>query len=247
MSLPPPIYNSDDFTIYCGDCRDILPSLTSCRFDGVIADPPFGIGYGKYRTYKDTSIDYGEFVWDCISKAEKLCNPGAPIFVWQAMRNVRHFADWFPRDFRIFAAAKSFIQMRPTPMQFSYDPVIVWWTEGDELYTRGTANRDFHVADTAPSSRKAQRFGDCADHPCPRPLHQVAHIIDQWIRPGGCIIDPFLGSGTTLLAAQSVGCCGVGIEIDDEYCRISARRLNEPILPFGKDDGEKEETPCREP
>jgi hypothetical protein len=169
------------------------------------------------------------FVWGVIESAERLCDAGSPVFVWQAMPNVRRFHEWFPREWRIFAAAKNFVQMRPTAMQYAYDPVLVWWVGDVKPWSDGTTNRDFHVGNTAGVvSRKSHERG----HPCPRPLDQVEHIISQWVKPGGTVLDPFMGSGTTLLAAKRMGCKAIGIEIEERYCEIAVKRLAQSVLPL---------------
>jgi len=218
-----PTIETDRYTLYLGDCREILPTLEAGSVDAVVTDPPFGIGF-KYQSHNDTTDGYGEWMWSCVEMAEKLCSSGSPIFVWQAMLNVRRFAEWFPRDWRLFAAARNFVQIRHTAMQYSYDPVLVWWTDGD-VWTMGTANRDFHIGDTTPQSRGED--GYVKGHPCPRPLGQVAHIVQQWARPNSTILDPFMGSGTTGVAAMKMGRKFIGIEIEPKYFEIAARRIEE--------------------
>lgn len=221
-----PYYEESGIVIYNADCREALPSLP--KVDAVVTDPPYGIGF-KYQSHIDTPEGYGEFVWSVIEMSELLCSAGSPVFVWQAMLNVKKFAEWFPRDWRIFAAAKNFVQMRPIAMQFAFDPVLVWWTEG-ERWSAGTASRDFHIANTSGviSGKTFEK-----SHPCPRPLDQVTHILDQWLRPAGTVLDPFMGSGTTLRAAKDLGRKAIGIEIEEKYCEIAANRLRQEVLNFG--------------
>jgi len=210
-------------TLYQGDCLEVMRTLDAGSVDAVVTDPPFGIGF-KYQTHDDTSDGYGEWLWQCIELAESKCKPGSPVFVWQAMPNVRRFAEWFPREWRIFAAAKNFVQMRPCAMQYSWDPVLVWWTEGAR-YSAATASRDFFVANTSPSSHVG--LNNVTGHPCPRPLHLLAHIIEQWVRPGGVVLDCFAGSGTTGVACVQTGRNFIGIEIDEGYFKIAQRRIAE--------------------
>lgn len=221
-----PYYAEDGITLYHGDCQDVLPHLG--HVDAIITDPPFGIDF-KYASHDDTPDGYGAFVWSVIEAAERLCTPGSPVFVWQTMLNVKHFVEWFPRDWRLFVAAKNFVQMRPVAMQYAYDPVVVWWTDGVKPWTAGTANRDFHIGNTAGiiSGLTYQK-----DHPCPRPLDQVEHIVGQWVRPGGTLLDPFCGSGTTLVAAKNRQRHAIGIEIEERYCEIAVKRLAQRVLPL---------------
>jgi DNA modification methylase len=215
---------AEGVTLYLGDCREILPTLG--RMDAVVTDPPFGVGF-KYESHDDRPEayegGYGVWIWNIIEAAERLCKPGSPIFVWQASPNMRSLHEWFPRDWRLFCAAKNFVQMRPTPMQWSYDPVVVWWVDGTKGWSAGTANRDFHIANTAPVMATPNNIEK--GHPCPRPLGQAAHIIEQWCRPGSVILDPFMGSGTTGLAAVKLGRKFCGIEKEQKYFDISRQRI----------------------
>ncbi len=212
-----------DAVLYCADCREVLPILGEGSVEAVITDPPFGIDF-KYETHNDTPEGYGAWLWSIIEQCEQKAKPGSPVFVWQAMLNVRKFAEWFPRDWRIFAACKNFVQMRSTTMQYAVDPVVVWWTPG-ETYSEGTLSRDFHVANTAPIA--GGHSEQVKGHPCPRPLHQVAHIVNQWVRPHGTVLDPFAGSGTTGVACTMLGRGFIGIEIDEIYFSVMVQRITE--------------------
>jgi DNA modification methylase len=216
-----PYYSDSHVSLYHGDCREVLPEVR-VTVDGVVTDPPFGIGF-KYASHDDTPEGYGQFVWSVIAACENKCATASPIFVWQSAKNTRHFREWFPRDWRLFIAAKNFVQMRPVAMQWAYDPVVVWWTDDGEPYSEGTLSRDWHVANT---SGVISRVTHEKAHPCPRPLDQIRHVIAQWIIPAGLVLDPFAGSGTTLVAAKSCGRRAVGIEIEERYCEIAAKRLS---------------------
>ena len=208
-----------EHVLYCGESEEIVPILNS--IDAIITDPPFGIKF-KYESHNDTPDGYGAWLWAIIKEAESKCTPGSPVFVWQAMLNVKHFAEWFPRDWRIFAAAKNFVQMRPTPMQYSFDPVIVWWTKG-KPWAAGTSSRDFHIGNTAHTMNRGA--SEAAGHPCARPLDQVRHIIEQWVRPEGVCLDCFMGSGTTGVACSQTGRKFIGIEKEPAYFDLACRRI----------------------
>lgn len=74
--------------------------------------------------------------------------------------------------------------------------------------------------------------GKESDHPTPRRLFHVKWLISRWSEPNDVIFDPFAGSGTTLLAAKELGRQAIGIEISEEYCEMTVRRLTQEILPF---------------
>ena len=216
----------DTVTLYLGDCLEVLPTLEAGSVDAVVTDPPYGIGF-KYNLHDDTSEGYGQWLWSIIEQAESKCTPGAPVFVWQAMINCRHFSEWFQRDYRIFAACKNFVQMRPTAMQYAFDPVIVRLTPGCVTWSAGTLSRDYVVSDTSPASHVG--INNVPGHPCPRPLGQVAHIIQQWVKPGTAVIDPFMGSGTTGVACVQTGRRFIGIEIDPTYFEIAVKRISDAL------------------
>jgi site-specific DNA-methyltransferase (adenine-specific) len=221
----------DDVRLYLGDCLWTLPMLRDGSVDAIVTDPPYGIGF-KYNEHDDSPEGYGAWLWSVLELAEAKCKPGSPVFVWQAMPNVRRFAEWFPREWRLFAACKNWVQMRPTAMQYAHDPVVVWWVPGEKPYSMGTLSRDYYVANTSPSSHTG--LNDVQGHPCPRPLDQVRHIVDQWVRPGGTVLDPFMGSGTTGVACVQTGRNFIGIEVDPSYYavaedRIAAARMQLPL------------------
>jgi hypothetical protein len=230
-AAPPPraqpgdVWRLGDHTLYCGDCLDVLPRLGTA--DAVVTDPPYGIGF-RYDQHNDAPESYqeaggyGAWVWQIVEQAEALCPDGAPVFVWQSPANIRHYAAWFPRDWRLFCGARNFVQMGAGAMQWAFDAVLVWWKPGAKPWSAATANRDWHVADTA--SQVARPDNIQRQHPCPRPADQVAHIITQWVRPGALIVDLFGGSGTTTIAAEMTGRRCVAIEISPAYCDLAILR-----------------------
>lgn len=78
--------------------------------------------------------------------------------------------------------------------------------------------------------RDSSSDGKQADHPCPRKLSHVRWLIQKWTDPGDVVLDPFMGSGTTLRAAKDLGRKAIGIEIEERYCEIAAKRLAQGVL-----------------
>ena len=215
-----------DCTLYLGDCREILPTIE--RVDAVVTDPPYGIGF-KYESHIDSREQYPEFIWPIIEAAEKCVVDGGPIFVWQAQEWMPRFHEVFPRPWRVLVAAKNFVQMRNTAMQYAYDPIVTWWKDGAEPWyadrKSGYVNRDYFISDcaSAVSDTKSLARG----HPCPRQVDICEHILGNWCAPGSLVLDPFMGSGTTGVACVNLGRKFIGIEIEPKYFDISCRRIEE--------------------
>lgn len=70
------------------------------------------------------------------------------------------------------------------------------------------------------------------DHPCPKPESLMLELVELFTDPGETILDPFMGSGTTLVAAKRLGRKAIGIELEEKYCEIAARRLDQGVLPL---------------
>lgn len=70
-------------------------------------------------------------------------------------------------------------------------------------------------------------------HPCPRHYKHMTYLVRWWSDPGETVLDPFCGSGTTLRAAKDMGRFAVGIEIEERYCEIAARRMEQETLGLG--------------
>ncbi|MFA5054235.1 MAG: site-specific DNA-methyltransferase [Parcubacteria group bacterium] len=201
-----------------GDCLEILPTLAAGSVDAVVTDPPYGIGF-KYDTHKDDPAAYEAFMRQAVAEMQRLAGDG-PIFVWQAMLNADRWHRWFPAGFRIFAACKSFVQYRPTQVQYSWDPVIFWGNPKTPV-RRDFFARDYHEQRKAPFGKDREpRL-----HPCARPLEQVQYVIELATLEGETILDPFMGSGTTGVACVQTGRNFIGIEIDAGYFAIAQKRI----------------------
>ena len=202
--------------IICGDCLEVMKDWPDNCVDLVLTDPPYGIQFSR-ATWSDKPEAYCKFMQDWLRIVLKLIGDG-PVFVWQALLNAPKWHRWFPEDFRIFAACKSFVQYRPTAIQWSWDPVI-WW--GNIQGEASVYKKDFHVQRKAPFGAGRKRI----KHPTPRPLEQVMYLVSIASQEDSIILDPFCGSGTTCVAAKMLGRRYIGIDISSEYCDISRKRL----------------------
>jgi hypothetical protein len=145
--------------------------------------------------------------------------PGGFVFIFQSMPNVGHFHEWFPEGFRIFAACKNFAQIRPTGVWHSWDPVVFWRNGPNSGPNSGLVNRDYFVGNVA------GLFLEKAEHPTPKPVDTMQHIVGLAAPVGGVVFDPFMGSGTTGVACARLDRKFIGIEIEPRYFDIACKRI----------------------
>lgn len=204
-----------DATLYLGDCFDGLPHLAGTGIEAVVTDPPYGIGYNRYRSYTDAPDEYDALMARLVPLLIKVTDNG-PCFVWQSPLKVHRWHEYFPKGFRIVAACRVYPRRPGAQPCLSWDPIIFWSGRG---YLPDHLPRDWHVAEMGGWDRS------CGDnpHPCPRPLEQVQYICED-IR-ARTILDPFMGSGTTGVAAIMAGKRFVGIERDPVYFEHACQRI----------------------
>jgi len=200
-----------------GDCFDIMRDMPDGCCDAMITDPPFGIGF-DYDQHDDSPEQYEAMMLKLVSEARRLVRNDGPVFIWQAMLTADKWHRWFPAGYRIFASCKGFVQYRPTPVQFSWDPVIFFGVPRGES---SVYSKDWHINNLAPFG--AHR--ESVDHPCPRPLQAVEYVINIATRPGDVVIDPFMGSGTTGIACVLHGRDFIGMEISEKYFNLARKRI----------------------
>lgn len=192
-------------TLYLGDCMEILPTLG--KVDAVITDPPYGINAARTRnSAKDGWVDYGCDGWDKERPGREIFDAMRAAGKLQIIWGGNYFTDYLP----------------PTQQWLS-------WDKGQD----GFSLADFELAWS--SQDKACRrinyarslaLKDGKEHPTQKPLAVMRWCIEQAGRPAN-ICDPFMGSGTTGVAAGLMGCSLVGIEREPRYFDIACRRIEE--------------------
>jgi site-specific DNA-methyltransferase (adenine-specific) len=206
-------YEDSAVKIYHGDCREILPTLP--RVDLVLTDPPYGVGI-NYGVFDDTPRNVRRLVADvipvCIEKSERTA-------LSCATRQIHFYPEpswilcWLNR-------AGSYAN----PWGFTcWQPILVY---GSDPYLQ---NRMGSRADVIEHSETALNLG----HPCPKPENFWRKLLARCsVRDSDTVLDPFMGSGTTLRAAKDLGRKAIGIEIEERYCEIAARRMEQEVLPL---------------
>ena len=189
-------------TLYLGDCLEILPTLG--KVDAVVTDPPYGFGSTPRRGGKTQgSIDGMSVIlpWDKLNLSWLDLWRG-PAAVFCSERSAEVVGQAMNADGLLV-----YVKTNPSPVGSSFEP----------CYTRGFKGHARHF-----SSYNADNG---QSHPTQKPLDLMVWIVSR--APGQIILDPFMGSGTTLVACAKLGRKGIGIEIDPGYFDIACKRVED--------------------
>lgn len=236
-----PYYSDESCVIYHADCRDVLPQLAGVGL--VLTSPPYnlnGDGYSATGTYF-RSLDSGYGTHDDAMPHDHYVEWQRAILsaCWAALAD----------DGAIFYNHKPRVRGNRTtlPLELVPDalPVrqIIVWDRGsgfNRQFTYFVPAHEWVLLIARDSFRLTTRsiddvwripFETRTEHPAPFPLKLATTAIGA--TRAETVLDPFMGSGTTLRAAKDLGRKSIGIEIEERYCEIAAKRLAQEVLDFG--------------
>jgi DNA modification methylase len=203
-----PYYEHAGITIYHGDCLDVLPQISA---DVLVTDPPYGVAFkcGWANKFRGVTIANDE----------------------SADARDAVLAAWGHRPALVFGSWKI---ARPTGTKAVLvwdkgtvgmgDLSLPWFPCTEEVYVIGGGW-------SGPRTSSVMRYvGRNTHHPTEKPEPLMLELIAKC--PPGVICDPFMGSGTTLVAAKRLGRKAIGIEREERYCEIAAKRLSQEALPL---------------
>lgn len=218
--MPDPYYEHAGITIYHGDCREIMLGLTA---DVLVTDPPYGIAIKSHghrfksasKIEGDKTMSIGKWVVDfwmptgktmCVFASPHLPWPGKwrNVLVWDKGGHVGIGGD---RD-TCWKRTIELVQVTNNrPLNGSRDGAVL----------------RFNAVSPPPSGHVAEK-----------PVPLMAYLLWKLTKELDVVLDPFMGSGTTLVAAKDLGRKAIGIEIEERYCEIAAKRLSQEVLPLGE-------------
>lgn len=203
-----PYYAHGGITIYHGDCRALLPMAV----DAVITDPPYNLGLDYCDG--DRRPDYEAWCreWFALLSAPTIAfSPGiVNVGMWCRIQEPAWIIGWH----------KPAAMGRSPFGACNWEPVLFW----------GKAKPDQRGTDVVLAGILPEKAVE--GHPCPKPERWGIGLVQLLTDPGETILDPFMGTGTTLIAAQRLGRHAIGIEIDERYCEMAANRLRQQALPM---------------
>lgn len=225
-----PYYQDDAVTIYHGDCREIMGELD---FDAIVSDPPYGINVvnggtvggnnaGQARQYLAVAGDDEPF-------DPSFLLTGVPTILWGANHYGDHMpsaSKWLVWDKRVGGTSDNFA-----------DCELAWTNLGGPARLHRQLWRGM-------IAKRSSQDGDRA-HPTQKPV-ALMHWCLGFIPEATAILDPFMGSGTTLRAAKDIGVHSIGIDTEELYCEIAAQRCAQDVLDLGMAQETRRETPLTE-
>lgn len=213
-----PYYQDESVTIYNEDCRKVLPFLAT--FDLLLTDPPYGIDESskKQKSRQGHGLanqrNYGEYDWD----------KSAPSYlVLDSARNVCQQSIIFGGNYFDLPPSSCWLVWDKDNGENDFADCELAWTNLKK------AVRKFRWRWSGMLQEKGGKDKENRVHPTQKPLSLMRWCIGH-APDAKTIIDPFMGSGTTLLAAKLEGRKSVGIEINEKYCEAAANRLSQGVL-----------------
>ena len=207
-----PYYQDDHVTIYHGDSLEIMPTLIDVA--GIVTDPPYGVGYDYGNHFDDIE---GDEYWAWLRRAiDTMRGVDVPTVFTHRLAALKHITDW--EWLSVWNKPMAMSGLNAYPVMPHWEPIFMYG-----IKMRKDLPRKFDVISANPVRPKEN------GHPCPKPVALVRQLVN-WVVPTGVILDPFMGSGTTLVVAKEEGRRAIGIEQSEWYCQQAAHRMGQGVL-----------------
>jgi len=216
-----PYYQDDLVTLYHGDCLEETAWLAA---DVLVTDPPYGMDYTGFGGRKGEPRRVAGRL--SVAGDRTVVLRDSMIVEW-GDKPALIFGRWnMPRP----AGTRARLVWDKSPCGFMGDLSLPWGSAEEEIYVLGAG----FVGKREGNVIRAQTLmsGDARrpDHPTPKPVGLMEVLI---AKTAGTVADPFAGSGATLIAARNLGRKAIGVELEERYCEIIAKRLSQQVFDFG--------------
>lgn len=209
-----PYYQDQAVTIYHGDCREILPQIQPV--DLVLTDPPYGIGRDGVKESVSARKHGGRKGYEFQGWDDKI--PEKEVFALLFSMSLN----------QIIWGGNYFCEYLPPRMGW------IFWDKGQRISTSDgeLAFTSYDTALRVITLNRVEILIDGAIHPTQKPMKLMTYCIQHADKhaPAKSILDPFMGSGTTLRAAKDMGRIAVGVERSEKFCELAARRMSQEVL-----------------
>ena len=233
--------------IYCGDCLEVMPKLEAAgqRFDLCLTDFDYCIdnenvivrpetdGGSSYATGNFFASEMNgdrdaqrAFCEATLAMIEGLLGQGCVICAFHAVDKLGFVWDWAAQSGMIAVQPYTWVKRNPMPQLHK-----VKWANGIEqaAIVAKPGKRHHNFAEGHRPNYVVANVGRREEHPTEKPVGVMEPVVRWWSYKDDHVLDPFVGSGTTLVAAYRLGRQATGIEISEEYCELAARRLEREL------------------
>ena len=237
-----PYFESESVTIFHGDCRAILAALSA---DVVVTDPPYGETSLKWDRWQAGWVELLQpmSMW-CFGSLRMFMDHAAEFAAWKFAQDVvwkKHNGSNFHADRfrRVHEHALQFYRGKwddvHREVQVTMDATKKTVRRNERVPHFGTHHGTTFVSqDGGPrmmtSVIEAKSCHGYALHPTQKPVAVLGKLIAYSCPAGGTVLDPFMGSGSTLVAARDLGRRAIGIEVDEKFCEAAVKRLRQSVL-----------------
>ena len=229
-----PYYQDEYVTIYHGDCLETMNVLNDGSMDLLITDPPYNIGkkYGPGTNDSRGLEEYWQWFRDVFSLAYQKMSDGYVYIshsdkgVYIAKPELETIGNEYIQTLIWWGRNGYSMQLHRKSWSYRHEPILFFCKGDPDPLLVGDKGMWYTSVIEVP--RPQSNFSEGRYHPTQKPVNLYKTLIAR--TPGEVIFDPFMGSGTSLIAAKSLCRRAVGIEIEEEYCEIAANRLRQGVL-----------------
>lgn len=239
-----PYYQDENVTIYNTDWRELKGQLAQNPVDAILTDPPYGLeefakgrNHGRSRLGRANFVDDGwdkeaetrEAVYDMLNAAPRMLKKGGNLFSFCSFELLGEMVKQAPKPL-YYKTYGVWHKKNPIPINMKIRFVgslesWVHWVNGQRTGTFNAEGKPVHnFIETGLTPKSEKKHGK---HSTQKPLSVMNWATCLLTNPDDVILDPFAGSGSTLIAAKLNGRKSIGIELDESYCEIAAKRAEE--------------------
>lgn len=220
-----PYYEDAHATIYHGDCRDLLPSVVPGDVGLLLTDPPYGIALDTDNTkYGESGIRARQIAHKPIAGDDAPFDPSHLLaFPRVVLFGANYYRSHLPAEVGGWLLWDKVCRNDAKRYEGWSDGELAWSNvfRGVKVFRHAwngfgrASENSFHV------------------HPAQKPVALMRWIIERWTKPNDLVLDPYMGSGPVARACVDTGRRYIGVELDEGYCEVAAKRLAQGALDFG--------------
>ena len=212
--MPKPFYQDDWVSLYHGDCLELADLWTVA--DVLVTDPPYGMAHRSGWLDRPIAGDETTVARESV------------IDIW-GFKAAIMFGTWrVPRP----SFVRQLVVWDKGDSPGMGDLSLPWGPSHEDIYIMGEGFQGRRTGSVIRYPTLSAGSTERPDHPTPKPVPLMEELIRKC--PPGVIADPFAGSGSTLVAAKALGRRAIGVELEERYAEIAARRLAQDVLDFGE-------------